>query len=172
MEEKTKKKKTAAATGAEKAPAKKRAPAKPKNGAAAAKPKATRSKAVKKAEPAEPTTYDFAKAAARFAVEKKATGVKILSLTGITSITDYFVVATGDSDPQVKAIAENISTHLREDYGQHAFRSEGWESLQWVILDYVDFVVHVFQTQARSSTISKDSGPMPRLRRSATSWSH
>jgi ribosome-associated protein len=73
----------------------------------------------------------------------------VLDLTKITSMTDFFVVATGTSDRQVKAIAENIVSQMRDTEGVQAWRSEGWDGLQWVIIDFVDFVVHVFQSEAR-----------------------
>ena len=73
----------------------------------------------------------------------------MLDLTKITSMTDYFVIATGSSDRQVKAIAENVISEMRDTEGVKAWRSEGWDSLQWVIIDFVDFVVHVFQAEAR-----------------------
>jgi ribosome-associated protein len=87
--------------------------------------------------------------AAKYALEKKATELHVLDLTAITSMTDFFIVATGSSDRQVKAIAENVIAQMRESEGVGAWRSEGWESLQWVIIDFVDFVVHVFQPESR-----------------------
>jgi ribosome-associated protein len=64
-------------------------------------------------------------------------------------MTDYFIVATGSSDRQVKAIAENVIAEMRDTEGVGAWRSEGWDSLHWVIIDFVDFVVHVFQAEFR-----------------------
>jgi len=90
----------------------------------------------------------IALAAAEFALEKKAAEIKILDVRGITSMTDYFVICTGTSDMQVKAIAENILTKLRER-GVKPWKSEGWDALQWVIVDFVDVVVHVFGETAR-----------------------
>lgn len=74
----------------------------------------------------------------------------MLDLTNITTMTDFFVVATGSSDRQVKAIAENVIAEMRDTEGVTAWRSEGWDSLHWVIIDFVDFVVHVFQPDART----------------------
>ena len=90
----------------------------------------------------------IALAAAEFALEKKATEIKILDVRAITSMTDYFVICTGTSDMQVKAIAENILGKLRER-GVKPWKSEGWDALQWVIVDFVDVVVHVFGETAR-----------------------
>jgi ribosome-associated protein len=87
--------------------------------------------------------------AAQFAIEKKAVNVRLLDLTKITSMTDYFVICHGESDPQVKAIAENVISRMRDDAGVAPWRSEGWDALQWVLIDFVDFVVHVFQTESR-----------------------
>src|SRR5579872_7080308 len=90
----------------------------------------------------------IALAAAEYALEKKATNIKILDVRDITSFTDYFVIATGSSDMQVKAIAENILTKLR-DSGVTPWKSEGWDTLNWVIVDFVDVVVHIFTETAR-----------------------
>ena len=87
--------------------------------------------------------------AAHYALEKKATDIHVLDLREITSMTDYFVIATGSSDRQVKAIAENIIAEMRDTEGIGAWRSEGWDSLHWIIVDFVDFVVHVFQSEFR-----------------------
>jgi ribosome-associated protein len=87
--------------------------------------------------------------AAQYALEKKAENVRVLDLRGITSMTDFFVIATGTSQPQVKAIAENVIKEMRDAEGTPPWRSEGWDSLEWVLIDFVDFVVHVFQPTAR-----------------------
>ena len=98
--------------------------------------------------PKEETNKLIALAAAEFAIEKKATEVKILDVRDITSLTDYFILCSGSSELQVKAIAENILVKLRER-GVKPWKSEGWDSLQWVIVDFVDVVVHVFSHTAR-----------------------
>jgi ribosome-associated protein len=90
-----------------------------------------------------------ARKAAQYAIEKKATTVHLLNLSKITSMTDFFVIASGDSDKQVKAIAENVIAEMRDTEGISPWHSEGWDNSQWVIIDFVDFVVHVFQAEAR-----------------------
>lgn len=90
----------------------------------------------------------IAQAAARFSLEKKATNIKVLDVREITSFADYFVICTGSGDLQVKAIAENILSKMREN-NVTPWKSEGWDSLQWVIVDFVDVVVHVFSETAR-----------------------
>lgn len=86
--------------------------------------------------------------AAELAQELKAHDVVVLDLRGISTATDYFVIAGGTSDVQVKAIAEHVLDELKKD----SVRPEHLEGLRggrWVLLDYVDFVVHVLHPQAR-----------------------
>ena len=85
---------------------------------------------------------------AELAHERKAYDVIVLDLRGISSATDFFVLASGNSDVQVKAIAEHISEQLRVE-GTRANHVEGLQGGRWVLLDYIDFVVHVFHPQAR-----------------------
>lgn len=83
------------------------------------------------------------------ALERKAHDVVVLDLRGISSATNYFVVASGTSDVQVKAIAEHIVEELKKDdvRPQHV---EGTSGGRWVLIDYIDFVVHVFHPEARA----------------------
>ncbi len=83
------------------------------------------------------------------ALERKAHDVTVLDLRGISSATDFFVVASGTSDVQVKAIAEHVLDELRGE-GERADHVEGLTGGRWVLLDYIDFVVHVFHPQARA----------------------
>jgi ribosome-associated protein len=86
---------------------------------------------------------------AELALTKKAKEVAILDLRKLTSMTDYFVVCTGESETQVKAIADAIMSGM-EKIGERVWHTEGLQNLQWVLLDYVDVVVHVFHRDARS----------------------
>lgn len=90
-----------------------------------------------------------AKLAAQFAFEKKANEIKILDLRPLTTLTDFFVICSADSTTQVKAIAENIADKLKFEYGENPINIEGFNNLTWVLLDYVDFVVHIFQKKQR-----------------------
>jgi ribosome-associated protein len=107
----------------------------------------------KRPEKSPPSQFELieanARKAAQYAIEKKATTVHLLNLSKITSMTDFFVIASGDSDKQVKAIAENVIAEMRDTEGISPWHSEGWDNLQWVVIDFVDFVVHVFQAEAR-----------------------
>jgi ribosome-associated protein len=88
------------------------------------------------------------KRAAEFALERKAAGVVALDLRSISSATDYFLLATGQSDVQVKAIGDHIIEELKKQDVRPA-HVEGLESRRWVLVDYIDFVVHVFHPSAR-----------------------
>jgi len=86
---------------------------------------------------------------AELALTKKAKEVAILDLRKLTSMADYFVVCSGDSETHVRAIADAILTGM-EEQGEKAWHTEGLQNLQWVLLDYVDVVVHVFHRDART----------------------
>ena len=87
--------------------------------------------------------------AAELAMERKATELVVLDLRGISSATDFFLLASGSSDIQVRSIADHISETLRAE-GVRAGHVEGVEGGRWVLIDYIDFVVHVFHPMARS----------------------
>ncbi len=83
------------------------------------------------------------------ALEMKAQDVVCLDLRGISSAADFFLIATGRSDVQVKAIAERIREGFRES-GMRPQHVEGVQGGHWVLMDYVDLVVHIFHPQARA----------------------
>ncbi len=86
--------------------------------------------------------------AAELAAERKASDVVALDLRGISSATDFFLIGTGNSDIQVRAISDHILEELKKE-GLRPGHVEGMEGGRWVLLDYIDFVVHVFHPQAR-----------------------
>ncbi len=86
--------------------------------------------------------------AAELALELKAHDVVALDLASISGATDYFLLASGRSDVQVKAIADNIVEKLKRE-GIRAEHIEGLQGGRWVLIDYIDFVVHVFHEEAR-----------------------
>jgi ribosome-associated protein len=92
---------------------------------------------------------ELAAAAAAEAADRKGQDVVLLDLRELTSATDWFVLATGESDVQVRSIAERIEEQLRERHGVRPWHVEGLQHARWVLLDYVDFVVHVFHREAR-----------------------
>ncbi|HEY9515902.1 MAG TPA: ribosome silencing factor, partial [Gemmatimonadaceae bacterium] len=86
--------------------------------------------------------------AAELCLDLKATDVTVLDLTQISDATDHFVIASGSSDTHVRAIAEHIVEELRKE-GVRVHHVEGLQQGRWVLLDYVDFVVHVFHPVLR-----------------------
>ena len=91
---------------------------------------------------------EAAVAAARSASAKQAEGVAILDVHGLIVITDYFVIASGETERQVRTIVEEVEKALR-DLGRKPVRREGETEGRWVLLDYVDVVVHVFADEER-----------------------
>ena len=87
--------------------------------------------------------------AIRCADEKKAVNMVGLDLREIASFTEYFFIASGMNQRQVQAIADEISEQLKQQLRRKAVRIEGYNSAEWVLLDYGDFVVHLFDKEAR-----------------------
>ena len=81
-------------------------------------------------------------------LNKKGYEIRILDLRTLASFADYFVICSADSDVQVKAIADEIDKELRDE-GIKFWHKEGYKALNWVLIDYVDVVVHVFRKEAR-----------------------
>ena len=81
-------------------------------------------------------------------LEKKALEVLILDVRKITTLTDFFVICTSESAPQTRAITDHIHEQMKED-GIKAWHIEGYEHLDWVLLDYINIVVHVFSRESR-----------------------
>jgi len=88
------------------------------------------------------------RAAAIAAQSKKAADVKVLDLRKGAAFTDFFLLCSGQSPRQVQAIADAIEEALRKDHGRPA-HIEGYERAEWILLDYFDFVVHVFTPTTR-----------------------
>ena len=84
----------------------------------------------------------------QLALSKKAEDIVILDVRDLTSIADFFVICSGDSDTQIKAIADAILDGLEKEEVK-VWHVEGYNGLRWVLLDYVDFVIHIFQKDVR-----------------------
>jgi ribosome-associated protein len=91
---------------------------------------------------------NFAIALARVADENRAEDVVVLDLRGLTSIADFFVIATGTSDRQMRAVIDHMD-ELAKPAGQKRFGLAGYETAQWILADYVDVVVHLFNAEKR-----------------------
>lgn len=83
------------------------------------------------------------------ALEKKALNVRILNVCGLSSLTDYLVIASGRSDRQVQAIAEAVRLGLKQEHATPPLAVEGMKEGRWVLVDYGDVMVHVFQEPVR-----------------------
>ena len=92
---------------------------------------------------------ETAEIAARAAFERKVNDVVSLDLRGLSSVTDFFVVCSGNSDTHVEGIADIIEEKLKE-LGLRPWHREGGRKATWVILDYIDVMVHVLTEGARS----------------------
>lgn len=93
-------------------------------------------------------TLEFSYKIAELMLGKKGYNIKFLDLQKLSTIGDYFVICSADSDVQVKAIADEVDKKLSK-MGIKCYHREGYESLNWVILDYFDVVVHIFKNTAR-----------------------
>jgi ribosome-associated protein len=83
------------------------------------------------------------------AKEKKAAGITVLDLSGAFAFTEFFVICTGFSTPQVQAICTEVEEQLYKNLGRSPEHREGQRSAEWALLDFGGFVVHVFGEQAR-----------------------
>jgi ribosome-associated protein len=96
-----------------------------------------------------PAAADVVQRAAAILLDHKAVDVVVLSLKGVSDMTDYFVIASGTSDTHVRALGESVQDGLKKD-GTSPHHAEGLTQGRWVLLDYVDFVVHLFHPSLRS----------------------
>ena|SRR6218665_1013647 len=170
------KKAAAPAKAAKKTAAKKAAVKKTTKPASAAKAKAPAkaAKAVKKAVPAKATKAAAPKKAAKTAakktpakplksptqkladaivegiLDKKGKNITVMNLQSIQNrVCDYFIICQADSNTQVNAIADSIDETVRKTTGDKPYRSEGFENSEWILIDYVTVVVHIFQSHIR-----------------------
>ena len=98
--------------------------------------------------PHRPAALDLVRTAALAAHAKKARAPVALDLRDLAGVSDYFFICSASSEVQVKAVAEAIEEKLRE-LGARPWHVEGREGRRWVLLDYVEFVIHVFHEKTR-----------------------
>ena len=91
---------------------------------------------------------DLARRAVELAEDKKAADIVLLDLTGLTTVADYFVIASGGSERQLDAIADGIVSGMRDEK-VHAFGKEGTAASHWVLVDFGSVVVHIFTPPER-----------------------
>jgi ribosome-associated protein len=85
----------------------------------------------------------------RYAADKKAHDIVELDLRGVLGYTDYFVVCSGNTDRQAKAIHDGILEGLRKEHGVRPRKVEGVSQAHWILMDYLDVIVHVFTPESR-----------------------
>ena len=85
---------------------------------------------------------------AELMLEKKALDILIMDVRKITTLTDFFVVCTSESEPQTRAITDHINDKMKEA-GVKSWHTEGYQHLDWVLIDFVNIVVHIFSKDAR-----------------------
>ncbi|MEO5818803.1 MAG: ribosome silencing factor [Gemmatimonadaceae bacterium] len=93
---------------------------------------------------------ELAQRAAAILIDRKANDVVLLSLKGVSDMTDYFLIASGTSDTHVRSLGNSVMEDMKKQVGQTAHHVEGLSQGRWVLLDYVDFVVHVFHPTLRN----------------------
>ena len=91
----------------------------------------------------------LAETCARYAEEIQAADITVLDLRGISSIADFFVICTGTSMPHLKAVRRDIRNGVQEALGESPRSAEGDPASQWIILDYVNVLVHIFHQEKR-----------------------
>ena len=95
------------------------------------------------------TSHDLAARIARYAADKKAIDLVELDLRGVLGYTDYFLVCSGNTGRQAKAIHDGILEGLKHDHGTLPRRVEGSAQAGWILMDYLDVVVHIFTPETR-----------------------
>lgn len=115
---------------------------------AAPKRKPTKIPVTPRRRPATGATRVTARKVAAFALEKKGVDVLVMDVRKVTDVTRFFIVCTGQSSTQVKAIADHVIDSCKEA-GLDIYHVEGYDSLRWVLIDLVDIVVHVFLPDVR-----------------------
>jgi ribosome-associated protein len=101
----------------------------------------------------------------KLADDKKAENIVILDMRKLSSITDYFVVASATSEPHLRAVTDEIRDKLREDHGLRPRVIDGSSMTSWVVLDYFDVIVHLMRADVRARyDLETLWGDAPRLR--------
>jgi ribosome-associated protein len=121
----------------------------------AAKPEGVKRKTAARktaAKPAKPTAAKLSKevgAVVKAALDKKAEDLVVLDLRVSGGFTDFFIICTGGNTRQISAIADSVRDVLKKDFDERPALAEGIDRSEWVLLDYFDFVVHIFSRECR-----------------------
>ncbi len=95
------------------------------------------------------TALELAHRCVQFAQDKKALDPIILDLQGISSICDYLVICSAQSEPQIKAVIGGVEKGLKDEFGRYPLAVDGFPTSQWVVMDYGDVMLHVFHEGRR-----------------------
>ena len=95
------------------------------------------------------TSEELARTIAGYASDKKAADIVELDLRGVVGYTDYFVICSGNTERQTKAIHDAIYEGMKKEHGITPRRVEGLPEARWILMDYLDVVVHIFTPEAR-----------------------
>lgn len=102
---------------------------------------------------------------AQYADHKKAENIVLLDLRGLSPVTDYFVICTATSNPQMRAVRDEIVTQMRDEHGQNPLFSEGGFESQWQIINYPNVMVHVLTPEKREFySLEELWGDAPRIK--------
>lgn len=97
------------------------------------------------------SSYELCQTVVRGMLEKKAKEVVILDLQNVkNAVADYFVICTGTSDTQIQAIADSVIEEVKKAHDTEGIHSEGMLNREWILIDYLDVVVHVFNREKRA----------------------
>ena len=80
--------------------------------------------------------------------EKKATDIRVIDISGVSVLADYFIIANGSSRPQIQALSDEVSEKM-EKAGAELKQTEGYENANWILLDFGDVIVHIFNPENR-----------------------
>ncbi len=107
---------------------------------------------------------DLARTCAEFASNKKAEEIVVLDLRDISTFTDFFVICSAASEPQLKAIAGEIEMRLKQEHQMRPVAVDGFPASQWIVLDFMQVVVHIFHAEKRAFYSLEDLwGDAPKL---------
>ena len=83
-------------------------------------------------------------------LDKHGSEIKIINVSKLTSLTDYFIICSSDSNPKTKALLNHIVDNIKNEFDIKPLNSEGIENLDWVLLDYINIVVNIFSPEKRN----------------------
>jgi len=99
--------------------------------------------------PAPVSGLPLARLCVEFALDKKALDPLVLDLQAISTITDYLVICSAQSEPQLKAIANGVMKMLKDEHGRPPYAVDGFPASQWIVIDYGDVMMHIFHEHKR-----------------------